>query len=495
MGRGVGVMLAVGLLLGGGCKASGGGRAVVDGGVVGDGGADTSRPRRPGPGATPPVLDSVVARQAGASGKDVRIDVAGSDAAGDATSLRLVLLDGTGADIVAFDSDGDGSLDTGETTLPLDLVVSGQVKVTSYALFPLMHEQYPALGSVTVALVDAKGDESEEMTVTVTEQPVLALNELCDSTFVRNRCAAGLGCKGNVPQVCTEGVAPTLARAAYLDDELGPRVLVEGVDLDADVESYTLDFLNSSDQPVMLDLDGDGTSESSSFTGTVPASSGDGEFFVAFQPSEVFIAAVAKVRVSVRDAGVRDSEKKTVARQAATEQRPGAACDPRGFDRCMAGNVCSPGVVGESNRCTAISAARTHACSAALSLVPGKGITSVKGEIGKLSAWDSPSGCSTNDPKYRPEAVVKLVLDAPATKVSLSTDNSYTNFDTTLYALASCGAEPLVAWCADDQPDGARAQLAVLELADLPAGQYFIVVDSFPSSSTGKRFQLDVAVE
>lgn len=459
-----------------------------DNGGAGDGGAPDVVP-------TPPVLESAVARQVGRFGKDVRVDVTGSDEAGDATSLRVTLLDGTGAALTAFDSDGDGTLDTNETVLPLELVTTGETAVSSFVTLPFFHELYPQLEQLGVSLVDAAGAESEAMMISLTDQPVLSLDQLCDGAFVENRCADGLGCKGDEPKVCTEGTAPALKQVAYLEDELGRRVLVDGSDDDQDVVSYTLEFLDGTDQPVMMDLDGDGKDDASSFTGDVDVVGTEAQFFIQFQPSEAFVALVSKVAVTVKDLGQRESTREVAVKKAAVARSPGASCDPRGFDRCTTNNVCSPGVVGEQNRCTAVGAARTKACASALVLKPGAGIDSVQGEIASLSVWDSPSGCSTNDPKLRPEAVVKLVLDAPAEKVTLSTDNSYTNFDTTLYALSECNAMPVVAWCADDQVEGARPQLAVLELNDLDAGEYFVVVDSFPSSSTGTRFQLDVTIQ
>jgi len=499
-------------LLGAGCKpavekadpsADGGGPddsgapADVDGGdastpdagtMLADGGPNQV------PGPTPPSLESALVRQVGRFGRDVRIDVTGSDSGGDITTVRVTLLDGVGSEVLAFDSDGDGMFDSGQTTLPLDVIKAGETKLTSYVLMPFMYTQYPYLTTVKVSLVDALGTRSEELSMPLQKQPVLALDALCDGSFLKDRCAPGLGCKGQVPQVCTEGEAPILKQTAYLDDELGRRLLVEGLDADADVVAYAIEFLDANNQTVMMDLDGDGKDESSGFTGDVTESGADGAFFVAFQPSEEFTALVAKVVVSVRDLGERTSAKVTLEKKVALARSAGAACDPRGFDRCTANNVCSPGVTSVPNRCTAISTARTQACNAALVLDPAKGKTSVQADLSNISVWDSPSGCSSNDPKHRPEAVVKLVLSQPATKVTLSTDNGYTNFDTTLYALSACSAAPLVAWCADDQLDGARAQLAVLELDNVPAGEYFVVVDSFPSTSTGKRFQLDVTV-
>lgn len=445
--------------------------------------------------ATLPTLESAVARQVGRFGKDLRVDVVGSDEGGDAISVRLELVDGTGGIIKAFDSDGDGSLDSGEAVLPLEVLMPGETKVNSFVLLPFMHVQYPHIKQVRVSLLDAVGASSTAVVALLEQQPVIGLTELCDPTFVKNRCAAGLGCKGDVPQVCSEGVAPVLKRAGYFADELGSRILLDGTDADGDVVSYTVEFLDAQNAAVMFDLDGDGRAESTSFSGDVDSNTAAGPFFVAFAPSDEFVARVAKVKVFVTDGGTRTSAPLVAVLQAAPSRNPGALCDPRGFDRCTVNNVCSPGDPTKPNHCIGVAAGRTKACASALVLAPSKGIVSVRGELSSISLWDSPEGCSSNDPKLRPEALVKLTLDAPATKVRLSTNNPYTNFDTTLYAMSSCTAMPVVAWCADDQIDNARPELAVLDLADLPAGQYFVVVDSFSSSVVGNRFQLDVTVE
>jgi hypothetical protein len=174
----------------------------------------------------------------------------------------------------------------------------------------------------------------------------------------------------------------------------------------------------------------------------------------------------------------------------------GQPCDARAFDRCAANSVCTlPTPTATAPTCLSTTTARSRACSAAATLDPFKGIMQVRGEIKEPSLWDAPDGCSTASPKYRPEAMVKLSLTRPVSKVVLSTSNPYTSFDTTVYALARCDAVPTDVWCADDQSGTSTSNRAVLELTGnpLPAQDYYIVIDSFPGG-TGTTFQIDVTV-
>ncbi|HEX6244011.1 MAG TPA: hypothetical protein VFZ61_24010, partial [Polyangiales bacterium] len=167
----------------------------------------------------------------------------------------------------------------------------------------------------------------------------------------------------------------------------------------------------------------------------------------------------------------------------------------RTFDRCATNTVClATSATSKTYTCTAINSARTRSCTAALVLEPAKGVTSVRGNVVAPSLWDAPAGCVLGDPTGQAETVVKLVLASAATKVTLSTNNAGTSFDTTLYAMAKCDDAPVLAWCEDYALDR-KASGAELVLSNLAAGSYFVVVDSFNVSLAGSTFQLDVKVE
>ena len=429
-----------------------------------------------GPAPMPPVLVSAMARQAGRFGDDVRIDLVGRDVDGDASSLDVTFLDVDGAELSLYDLDADGVLDSGNALVPLAAPITGVSDAPAYVSFARLRGAHPELATVRVVLVDALDARSAALDATVSVQPVLALDALCDSVFVDNRCEDGLGCRGAVPAVCTAGVAPSIVRAVYVTHPAGAQVLVEGTDADDDVSQIDIAFFDGTGTPIPLDLDADGTPEATSFAADARDTSSRGTFFYRFAASAYFAGAVPRVSVLARDRGGRTSEPVFADLTAPAARSVGETCDARGFDSCRV-SVCSPGVVGATNRCVEVDAARRTACTEALTVDVTSGAGMVRGELHEPSLWDAPAGCSSGDPTARPEAAVRFVLAAPASRVVLSTNNAYTNFDSTLYAFAGCAGAPIVAWCADDRPTEERSLLATLELGALPAGEYFVVVD------------------
>ena len=366
---------------------------------------------------------------------------------------------------------------------------------TSYLVLRQLYAGNAALDHVEVALVDAAGLTSDTLTVDVTAQAVLGDGELCDAEYVDNRCADGFGCKGSVPAVCMAGEAPALTRVAYLNDDLGTRILIEGTDVDLDAKSYTLELLSADETPVMIDTDNDAVPDTSTFTRAPSDIVWDGStFFIRLDQGETFADTVAKVRVTVTDRGGLASAPMLVGQTAAPVRSAGQSCDIRTFNRCSASSVCFSSN-GKSYSCTPYATARTRLCGSALTLDPQKGVTSVRGEISSPSLWDAPDGCvAGTETTGQPEAIVKLVLSEPAAKVTLSTNAAYTSFDTTLYAMAKCDGTPLLAWCEDDSLDKTSIN-AEMVLTNLPAATYYVVVDSFNASLAGTTFQLDVSVE
>lgn len=439
-----------------------------------------------------PVLVSAVARQTGRFGDDLRIELRAYDLDGDATSLALALISVGGDPIRIYDEDLDGVAESNRTVLPLRDPILGAGEGDGLVIMAHLVSDQPALGSLELAVLDGAGRVSNSLTVPLTEQPVLALDALCDPGFILDRCEDGLGCRAGVPSVCTAGEAPILGRAVYYGDPGAVRVLVEGTDVDDDVTEIEIAFLDDVGAAVSLDLDGDSVPESDRFTADVRGASSAGAFFYAFSSSDAFAADVASVRIVVRDRGARESAALIAEQMLAPVRSMGTACDPRGFDRC-GGSVCTPGVVGATNRCVDVRAARTMDCAAATTIdafAPGPGFV---GTAEGASLWNAPAGCSSGDPTGRPEGVVRLHVDRMAERIVLSTDNALSAFDTTVYVLADCGAEPVVAWCADDTAGAERSWLSHLELTRVPPGDYLVIVDSF--SPAGGRFQLDVTAE
>lgn len=287
--------------------------------------------------------------------------------------------------------------------------------------------------------------------------------------------------------------APVISLAGYFSDAAGARLLVRGSDPDGDVASYTLAFFND-DQPVAVDIDGQG-SPRSSFTGDVPHEASENDFSLSLDLSSELAASVDAMTLTITDASGNASEARTVMRRATPTRAVGDACDLSGFNRCV-GSVCAPSG-GTQYVCTATSTARNAGCGAARVLHPPQ-VTSVVGELNAYSLWDVPSGCVANDPKRRPDSVVTLRLDAPAQTVVLSTNNATTTFDSQLYVLLDCTSDLPACInadcpCADDAPGSLQSELV---LHDLDAGDYLIVIDSLPTpDSHSDAWELTVTVQ
>jgi hypothetical protein len=444
-----------------------------------------------------PTLTTATARQVGRYGDDLRVDVSGSDAAKDIAAVALSLLNSAGAPIGA------------ERVVALGTPIT-QPTGMSYVMVSRLFEMgamgaidVNTLATVKVTLVDGAGQRSSTLDAPMTKQPVVAESGACDDSYLQNRCATGLGCKGT-PKTCKSGEAPVLTRVGYFDDELGRRILMEGTDPDGDVKTYKVTFLDMNDAPLMIDIDNDEATLESSFVGDVAATSQGTSYSVRRETSEEFVKLVKKVVVTMTDSGNRASAPVTSNLIGpAPSKNNGVACDPKGFDRCAAGTVCA--TTGSTSRCTILGAARTTACSAALVLNPAAGINSVRGSIKQPSLWDTPAGC-TGTEINQSDAVVKLLLAEPAARVVITTDNPYTAFDSVLYALQACGDSPTIwdprksdmtdFWCLPDQEVPVKKPQPILELKNLEAGDYFIVVESQPSTdTTGDGFQLDVTVD
>jgi hypothetical protein len=381
--------------------------------------------------------------------------------------------------------------------LPLAMALPATASASSYLVLRDLYASGHIFDRAEIALVDAVGLASGKLTVNIEEQPVLAAEALCDASYVNSRCADGFACKGELPSVCLPGEAPVVSKVAYLADDLGTRILIEGTDPDLDVNRYALEFLDGEGSPVQIDTDGDldAVPDASSFSGEAVVVWDGPKFFVRLDQGETFAEAVASVRVIVIDRGGLSSEPIDVPQTPTPVRRSGATCDVRTFDRCQTGSLCTSANGGKSYSCTIFSTARQRACNAGLTLDPSEGTASVRGSIASPSLWDAPAGCvAGTDPNGHPEALVKLVLQQAAAKVTISTNNLYTAFDSTLYVMSKCDGTPVLAWCEDYALDR-EASGAELVLTDLAEGTYFVVVDSFNASLSGTTFQLDATVE
>lgn len=460
-------------------------------GPGGSGGGGDDPPPPPDP--EPPVLVSVTAKQAGQFGDHVRFDVVGRDPEANAGALRITHLDVAGDPIYQFDADGDGEDESATDVYAMQLPILSATDASGVLYIPdLQRVSFEAV-RFRVSLVDHQGLVSNELTADLRMQDVLTLDDACDPTYVDSRCEDGLSCRGESPAVCVEGEAPVVTLAAYLNDELGPRVLVAGDDPDDDVDVVRVDFMNDEGLAVSVDLDNDGAPDASHFVFDDLRVSRGGSFFYRFDPSEYFTSLVSRMAFRVTDRGGRTSERLETNLAPAAIRNIGAECDPRGFDLCR-NAVCTPGIVGEWNRCQSLSVARQAACTDAPEVRPTGGVVSVRGKVRLPSRWSAPEGCVPDGTVLRPDAVVKVVLERDVARLRISTGDAYTSFDTVLYLLDDCTAEPVAAWCRDDDRDAPRPWLARLTVENLRAGTYYVVVDAFQPIESGD-FQLDMVAE
>lgn len=440
-----------------------------------------------------PALETALATFSGPLGADLRIDVHGSDVDGDAAGLAVRILDAAGSEVSLFDSDADGFPDSGAGYLPFGAPLEAPTEpFDAFATLPAEQTLGLELASLEVALVDSTGLASAILAAEIAAQPVRGDGEGCDPTFVRDRCADGLGCKGT-PPTCQPGEPPAITRLAYLaptDGAIaGPRLLIEGSEPDNDLATLHLELLDQSGTPVSLDFDGDGATDASTFDVDASTASNGGAFFVALDLGLGVQELVTRIAVTPSDRGGRVGERIEADYAPAELRNLGQACSPNGFDTCVAGAVCSLGPTGSAT-CQGEASARNQQCNAAPTLTLTDGHASYVGVADGTSLWDAPSGCSVNDPTGRAESVVVLRLDQEASRLTITTDTMNTNFDTTLYLVSPCATAGSAAVACND--DGAETVAASLELTSVPAGSYAIIVDSF---STGGTFGLDVTVE
>ncbi|MBL8923309.1 MAG: hypothetical protein JNJ54_30940 [Myxococcaceae bacterium] len=447
-----------------------------------------------GPLATAPEAPSIKALKARAAGRwaqHLRVSVEGQDANGDVTGLWVKLSDERGRPWLLFDEDRDGRPESAETVLPPDAPVEGVKAFTASLTFESLLADGQKVAQVEVALVDREGARSAVASATVEPGSFRALGEACDPTYVEDRCTDGMGCWGT-PATCREPSPPTVDRAAYLRNVFGPRVLVEGRDPDDDVAFMKVAFFNLAGQPVRLDLNNDGVPDSAEHEVDVRGRSAGGRFFVELQSAPGFEATVVQVVVTLRDSGGRTTPPKTLQLAHPPQRGRGQSCDPRGFDACITDYSCTPGVEGASNVCVSSVTARTQACQAAPVLEPQKGPATLRAALKGTSLWDPPAGCAANDPRGRAEVVVKVVLAAPATKLTLTTARPGTGTDTILSVLSACNEPARLAPLACND-DGPKTSASTVVLTNVAAGEYLVVVDSW--AQTSGYFELEARAE
>jgi hypothetical protein len=458
----------------------------ADGGSGGGGGQMTADGGR----ANAPTLASLKAQISSRTGRDLTVTVVGKDRDLDIASAWVKLQDAQGNPVNAIDTNRDGTPDTAETPARFGTQkLVGETLTAEATLVGVLAKARVA--KVTVALLDATGLRSEELSAEVTDQPVRDLSSPCDPTFITDRCAVGLGCRGT-PPTCQEGLPPQVGRFAFYKSAKGPSILVEGTEPEDDLAAIRFEFRNAQGQAISIDSDGDDVPDLRTYDFDATGAAFNGTFFVSMQPAINFDTQVPILVATPIDGAGHLGATKTTTPVVIPIRGSGQACDARGFDVCGPDLICSPRVVGQSNKCAAASTLRATACAAAPVLLASASGARHLGATKGISLWNTPSGCSSDDPVNRPDAIVKVRLTERANKLTLSTASAATTFDTALYVLLACPSSTASALgCSDDAPGANGA--SKLELPDMPAGDYLVVIDSFDDA--GGAFELTATVE
>ncbi len=493
---------------GAGTGGSGGGGGTAGNGGTGDAGPDgsgaaasdagdaaTSDAGDAAPAQSAPVLSTAKVQVVGRYGTDVRFEIQGSDNDADAVGITVTFKDQNGRPEPVFDSDFDGFPDAATGRVLFDAPVSSATFNVSATLVGGARDW---LTTATVSVLDKRQQSSAALDILVDQQEVRHLDETCDPTNRTDRCDPGISCAATTKK-CKAGVAPTLDKVAYLRDVGGPVLLAAGKDPDDDLETLQLRFykpVSGGEAPVVVDLDNDGNPDSDRFEIDLDRVSVSGDYFVRNQSAEGFDLEVPRIKVTALDSVGQASREVTANIQTRTLVGKNGACDARGFSNgCTSDFVCMPGLPVIVGRCEALVDARRAQCSAAAPLGAAAANWRTSGRIDGASLWEPPAGCVPGDAKGRPESVVALKLAAPATKLVISTANPETNFDTAVYLLpGACPdstVQPLA--CNDDAAGRAHGFASKLELTNVPAGDYLIVVESIPVK--GGSFGLSVTVE
>ncbi len=458
-------------------------------GNPGDGGAGNSNPLSAG-GATISAqltLSEVSARTVGRYGTDVALELSGEAPRDALLSVQVLLEDEDQNPVEFFDSDFDGAADSSEGyVLP-----AAWPNTDSFTLQVLVPEagELEALSLLGVSLVGKDRRQSKQLTAELSRQAVVQKNGSCDPELVTNRCAEGFACSGE-PPTCREGTPPTLERAAYLRQADGPIMVAQGTDPDDDVILMLMEFLDSSSNPRLIDIDGDGEVDSDRFEAQQEFTAQSGAFSFYNHAAEGFEDGVPKVALTAIDSRGQQSERVSVSIATPSPRGVGQSCDTLGFAPCTTGNVCVEGSTKGSGTCTSTATGRANACAKAPTLDPENGSTLATGWLRGKGFWTGPEGCLPDIARPSPDAAVIVHLEQSASKVVLSTAEPETDLDTGLFVFSACDAPDAEALACGDDGTGFAAELT---LTDLAAGDYVVVVKAIQPS--GGTFGLSVAVQ
>lgn len=449
----------------------------------GGGGKEVVEPR--------PSLTAMAAQVAGRTGNDLLLTVQGADLQGDVVYVTLSFLAAGGAPLPLADLDRDGVLDASgravfDESLARALEFDSRVTLQDVILPDTL------LTSVVVSLEDVEGNKSAELSATVAAQAVIPFGGTCDGARVLDRCESPFSCRGD-PPLCLDGLPPEITQFAFVAGDAGPRILLAGTEVDDDIATILLEFLDAAGNPTNVDLDNDESAESASFVVEVPASAArNGSFFQFVQSAPGLETASPGLAATPTDAAGHTGTRVTTTFGSAPVRAAGQPCDARGFDSCTSGSVCLLNSAASQTTCVSASTAIVQVCSSAPVLDPAEGSTTALFVTSGGSLFEPPAGCAGELSVGRTDGIAKLHLSAAASSLTITTARPGTNFDTIVYLVPGCGAAGAVALgCNDDVSRSSVSSTLVLQ--NVAPGDYTIVVDAF--GLEGGTVDLGVSLE
>ncbi len=368
-----------------------------------------------------------------------------------------------------------------------------------------------AIGTMQIAkeqtiifVVDtAKVVQSVEYALVARVVPVFEEGDTCPAAnldpAVHGACGDGLRCAVvNFQNKCVVNNPPVLETVSA--SRFGTDFVLEaqGGDEDGDVLGAALTFIDGDGQPIVIQAIG--TTEG--FLPFNPAVTGQTTFTATINAAGFFALYPELLAAESLDVGLYDSGNSVSAKQTITLTLPplvgeGESCDPAGIEnRCDAGQICDD--PGTGAVCATLNTLRLNACGAA-TVQAGAGTVTGSVVGGTRSLWEPPTSCL--EFPYEggvPDGVVKITLDSAVARLVISSESENTALDTILYVYEGCGENagaPLA--CNDDIDTEGQNFASTVELTDVAAGEYLVIVDSWPAQdgSTGGAYELTVTVE
>lgn len=427
-------------------------------------------------------LTNVEAHVIGRLGDTIRFTVTGTQPDAGVYSIAVTFEDEDSVPVKVFDGVWDGAASAADGRIPFDAPVKDTAFTATATTAPLPN--IDKLVKAKVSLIDGRDRSTDEIEVEIMALKELELGDACDTSNLDNRCPMGQSCTGT-PSKCTDGVAPSIAEVKYWR---GPTILTRGTDPDDDISLVHVEFLDSSNKPVIIDPD----KMTTTFDYPATNRSTGGIFFEQATPVANVEKIVSRVRVTAIDSLGHQSTPTTADLAYVTRAGDGITCDPRGFIACIQDYVCGPGISPTQGKCVKLKTARTTACAADARLDPEKGITTAAGRIDGASLWDPPPSCNNPESVNRPEATVSLHLANPVSQLTVTTQRPETSIDTVLYLMPACATDTTTALgCNDDDMNGGYASSFTVK--DVPAGDYTIVIES--GQPAGGPFGVAVSVQ